>query len=67
VTPPQPSEERRRSLSRFIMSGVKRVLITGGSGTGKSTVVAAPAARGYKAIDADEPGFSDVLRGRKPS
>jgi shikimate kinase len=32
---------------------VKRVLITGMSGTGKSTVVAELAARGYKAVDTD--------------
>jgi broad-specificity NMP kinase len=32
---------------------VKRVLITGMSGTGKSTVLAALAARGYKTVDTD--------------
>ncbi len=32
---------------------MKRVLITGMSGTGKSTVIAKLAARGYKAIDTD--------------
>jgi dephospho-CoA kinase len=32
---------------------VKRVLLTGMSGTGKSTVIAELAARGYKAIDTD--------------
>lgn len=32
---------------------MKRVLITGMSGTGKSTVIEALAARGYKAIDTD--------------
>jgi shikimate kinase len=32
---------------------VKRVLLTGMSGTGKSTVVAELAARGYKAVDTD--------------
>lgn len=40
---------------------MKRVLITGMSGTGKSAVVAALAARGYKAVDADEPGFSEMV------
>jgi shikimate kinase len=40
---------------------MKRVLITGMSGTGKSTVVAALAARGHKAVDADEPGFSELV------
>jgi dephospho-CoA kinase len=33
---------------------VKRVLLTGMSGTGKSAVVRALAARGYKAIDTDD-------------
>ena len=33
---------------------VKRVLLTGMSGTGKSTVIAALGALGYKALDADE-------------
>jgi shikimate kinase len=32
---------------------VKRILLTGMSGTGKSTVIGALAARGYKAVDAD--------------
>jgi dephospho-CoA kinase len=40
---------------------MKRVLITGMSGTGKSTVVAALAARGHKAVDADEPRFSELV------
>jgi shikimate kinase len=40
---------------------MKRVLITGMSGTGKSTVVAALAARGHRAVDADEPGFSELV------
>jgi dephospho-CoA kinase len=37
---------------------VKRVLLTGLSGTGKSTLVGALAARGYKAVDADCDEFS---------
>lgn len=40
---------------------MKRVLITGMSGTGKSTVVAALAARGHKAVDADESGLSELV------
>jgi shikimate kinase len=40
---------------------VKRVLITGMSGTGKSTVIAALAARGYKAVDTDYGGQSEVV------
>jgi shikimate kinase len=40
---------------------VKRVLITGMSGTGKSSVIAALAARGYRAIDADEDGLSELV------
>jgi dephospho-CoA kinase len=41
---------------------VKRVLLTGMSGTGKSTVVRALVARGYKAIDTDE-GWCQLLPG----
>jgi shikimate kinase len=40
---------------------VKRVLITGMSGTGKSTVIAALSARGYRAVDADEDGLSELV------
>ena len=35
-------------------TGVKRVLLTGMSGTGKSTVITELAARGYKAIDTED-------------
>jgi shikimate kinase len=41
---------------------MKRVLITGMSGTGKSTVVAALAERGHRTVDADEPEFSELIR-----
>jgi shikimate kinase len=40
---------------------VKRVLLTGMSGTGKSTVIAELAARGYKAIDTDYNGLSELV------
>ncbi|MBC8102869.1 MAG: AAA family ATPase [Cytophagales bacterium] len=38
---------------------MKRVLLTGISGTGKSTAIAELAARGYKAVDADSDAFSE--------
>ncbi len=38
---------------------MKRILLTGLSGTGKSTVVLELAARGYKAVDADSDAFSE--------
>ena len=38
---------------------MKRILITGMSGTGKSTVTLELAARGYPALDMDEPGCSE--------
>ncbi len=40
---------------------MKRVLITGMSGTGKSTVISGLAARGYKAVDADYGGLSELV------
>lgn len=38
-----------------------RVLLTGMSGTGKSAVIRELAARGYRAVDADEGGLSEVV------
>jgi len=38
---------------------VKRILLTGMSGAGKSTVISELAARGYKAVDADCDGYSE--------
>lgn len=38
---------------------MKRILLTGMSGTGKSTLIAALSARGYAAVDMDEPGWSE--------
>jgi dephospho-CoA kinase len=38
-----------------------RVLLTGLSGTGKSTVITELAARGYKAIDTDYDGWSELV------
>ena len=39
--------------------GMRRVLLTGMSGTGKSTVVNELAARGYRAVDTDDQGLSE--------
>jgi shikimate kinase len=40
---------------------VKRVLLTGMSGVGKSTVIQHLAARGYVAVDTDADGLSEVV------
>ena len=40
---------------------VKRVLLTGMSGTGKSTVIEELAARGYKAVDTDYNGLCELV------
>ena len=42
---------------------MKRVLLTGMSGTGKSTVIGELRARGYSAVDMDEPGWSEYAPG----
>ena len=42
---------------------MKRVLLTGMSGTGKSSVIRELAALGYKAIDTDD-GWCEHLPGR---
>ena len=41
---------------------MKRVLLTGMSGTGKSTLIGALAARGYKAVDADAEDWSEWVK-----
>ncbi len=38
---------------------MKRVLLTGMSGTGKSTLIRELSARGYKAVDADSDEWSE--------
>jgi dephospho-CoA kinase len=50
-----------RSRTTDAAARVKRVLITGVAGTGKSTVTAELAARGFHAVDADDPAFSEVV------
>jgi len=44
---------------------MKRVLLTGMSGTGKSSVVQALAARGYKAVDTDDGWCEPLPDGRQ--
>ena len=44
---------------------MKRVLLTGMSGTGKSTVIAALAARGYRAVDTDDGWCEPLPDGRQ--
>jgi len=40
---------------------VKRVFLTGMSATGKSTVISEFTARGYKAVDTDYDGWSELV------
>ena len=44
---------------------MKRVLLTGMSGTGKSSVIGALAARGYKAVDTDDGWCEPMPDGRQ--
>jgi len=46
---------------------MKRVLLTGMSGTGKSTVITELATRGYKAVDTDYDGWSELVDLRENS
>ncbi len=41
------------------VAGVKRILVRGMSGVGKPPLVAEPAERGYKAVDADSDEYSE--------
>ncbi len=50
----------RVESSRPIGTPPKRILITGMSGTGKSTLIAALAGLGYRAVDVDDEGWSRV-------
>ena len=47
------------------LAAVKRVLLTGMSGTGKSSVIQALVARGYKAIDTDDGWCEPLPDGRQ--
>jgi dephospho-CoA kinase len=47
-------------VNRISSLVTKRILLTGMSGTGKSTAIDALAARGYTALDLDEPGWSQT-------
>jgi predicted GTPase len=51
--------------SSLKLAAVKRVLVTGMSGTGKSSVVAALAAWGHKAVDADDGWCEPLPDGRQ--
>ena len=47
------------------IAGVRRVLLTGMSGTGKSSVIGALAARGFKAVDTDDGWCEPLPDGRQ--
>ena len=48
-----------------MLAAVRRVLLTGMSGTGKSSVIAALAARGYRAVDTDDGWCEPAADGRQ--
>jgi broad-specificity NMP kinase len=51
----------RHSLPGSEGASMKRILITGMSGTGKSTVIAALTRRGYRAVGTDAEGYSHLV------
>jgi shikimate kinase len=55
-----PANTLTASARRYVVV-MKRVLLTGMSGTGKSTVINELAARGYKAVDTDDHGLSEWM------
>jgi AAA domain len=62
ATEPRRATPRRRGAprappSRRYARRVRRILITGMSGTGKSTALAELATRGFRVVDTDEPGW----------
>jgi dephospho-CoA kinase len=57
---PSSGQLTNRTPSGTYAPGVRRVLLTGMSGTGKSSVIRALRDRGYKAVDTDE-GWSEPL------
>ena len=42
---------------------MRRILVTGMSGTGKSSALAALAAQGFRVVDTDEPGWKEARDG----
>jgi dephospho-CoA kinase len=57
--------DTRIKVSGRRLASVKRVLLTGMSGTGKSSVIQALAARGYKAVDTDDGWCEPMPDGRQ--
>ncbi|HEV7175075.1 MAG TPA: AAA family ATPase [Solirubrobacteraceae bacterium] len=50
--------QRRQTLSSTL-TGIRRVLITGMSGTGKSSALLALGRLGFQVVDTDEPGWTE--------
>jgi shikimate kinase len=58
----QADDRTCSSAASGYLVAMKRVLLTGMSGTGKSTLITQLAARGYKAVDTDDHGLSELVR-----
>jgi hypothetical protein len=50
---------RDRSVGRYRWAVMTKVLVTGMSGTGKSSVLTELGRRGYRVVDTDDPGWSE--------
>jgi len=59
------SQRPQRYVCARRLATVKRVLLTGMSGTGKSSVIEVLAARGYKAVDTDDGWCEPLPDGRQ--
>jgi shikimate kinase len=62
VEGPWRTRQRRRLTIRSVVP-MSKILVTGMSGTGKSTVLTELGRRGYRVVDTDDPGWREYREG----